>query len=420
MINGLSIKKGNMLGIVFVISLAIAYTRDYGDIHTGFYLQSGIGLFWIMISFVKFFYNRGIIISGFSKDVFWFLKLYLLPQIVMYLYTIILMVFGFTSWKYLGTNITSFVPIILAITSYYLFSEKSIKYICYAIILSWCISIIFAIKSHGLIVIKQAVIQGYFDHYYHVSYLPRDNYFEIHDIVLAVGFFIVYSLYSNRYIKLSNRKHNIICIICFLIMFFMGIKRIAVLGVLISYVFYIFVNHFKKKQVVLCCITACLAFLVCYTFIFVLMSGDWFFNLVKMVGVNPAGRDRYFKAILNYASFSPTYLGLGRGAVNRILTNELKNLGVAGVHSDIVKLYVENGFVLFGLWLIYYLFYIPQRILKRFNTSSMLMYVGITIYMFVLYLTDNTDTYFACQIFSVILPVSFAMNNKKDGLLCKI
>ena len=407
-----SIKKVNLIDVIFVISMAIACTRDFGDYHAGFYHQIGIAFVWIVFACVRVYKNQHSYSSEYLTDVFRFLLLYLFPQVLMYLYSLLLVVFGVSEWRFLGTNLTSFIPIAFSVICFVLFKDKAYKYICYSIFLSWIISIVSATIRNGFVIFKQAVIQGYFDHYYKVPYLAKDNYFEIHDIVLSLGYFIVFYIFAYRLFNKKDKSWNNLFLVIFLVISLLGIKRIAVLGVIIAFVFYLLFNRLGNKRKQICIFAGWFGLIVCLAFVGVIRSGNWFFDVIEKIGINTAGRVRYFKAVLDLTEFSPFYFGLGRGAVNRILTSELSYLGVAGVHSDIIKLYVENGFVLFCFWLWYYLIFIPHYYSKRFNIQSMVIYFAIAIYMFVLYLTDNTDTYFACQLLFTIIPIQFALDSK--------
>lgn len=401
--------------IAFIISLTIACTRDYGDLHLKgltLFFQYGIGLLWIGFAGLKILSHKGIARTIEEKDTFWFLKMYLLPQIIFFGYSIIIMMFGISKWEYLGTNLTSFIPIILAIIAFYFFKEKAFKYVCISIGLSWTLSTMFALLQHGPFIIRQAIIQGFIDSYYISASLSRANYFEIHDIVLAVGYFVVFYFYSKIDKNKEEKSWSRLYLIFFLLIALMGIKRVGILGIIIALLFRILIKRWGKKRLKVCIISGWVAFFLCFFFIYILSSGDWIFKILRDYGINPAGRNRYYKTILDLSVFSPSWLGLGRGAVAKILNNEMIYLGVGGVHSDLIKIYVENGFILYAWWLWYFLIHNTKKYAKRFNINAAVVYFGITIYMFVLYTTDNTDVYFACQLLCVTLPITYASGQR--------
>ena len=124
------------------------------------------------------------------------------------------------------------------------------------------------------------------------------------------------------------------------------------------------------------------------------------------------GRNYYYQAIMKYATFSPGFIGIGRNVVTKILNSELSYLNVGGVHSDIIKMYVENGFILFGLWLWYQLIFMLKFYKKEYGDNVAILYFGFLIYLFTLYLTDNVEVYFICQILVTMLPITYALKQK--------
>ena len=302
----------------------------------------------------------------------------------------------------------------MAIIAYYFFKEKAYKYVCIAIAVSWGISVLVALLQNGPSIISQAIIQGYIDSYFTSSSLARDNYFEIHDIVLAVGYFVVFYYYSKIDEDKRNRQWNKRYLVLILIVAFLGVKRVALLGVVLALLCRVSLLSKIGNRLRKCLIIGWIAFVLCILFIYILSSGDWLFSFLRAHNINPAGRNRYYQAILGLSTFSPAWIGLGRGAVSKILNTEMTNLGVGGVHSDLIKIYVENGFILYVWWLWYFLIHNTKEYAKRFNIRAAVVYFGITIYMFVLYTTDNTDSYFACQMLCVLLPMTFAVKERKQ------
>lgn len=86
-------------------------------------------------------------------------------------------------------------------------------------------------------------------------------------------------------------------------------------------------------------------------------------------------------------------------------------VGVA--HSDILKMYAENGFIFFTYLLFYYLLNLTKWYKEKFSVDADVVYFGITIYLFTIYFTDNVETYFASILFSIIIPASHALKCRK-------
>ncbi len=113
-------------------------------------------------------------------------------------------------------------------------------------------------------------------------------------------------------------------------------------------IFNLLIKLFNNKvQNRICFILGILGVLFCYFYIYIMTDGDVFYDFIQSMGINVMGRDYYYRAIMDYAQFKPSFLGIGRNVVTQLLNTELSYLHVGGVHSDIIKMYVENGFILF-------------------------------------------------------------------------
>lgn len=395
-----------LLVYLYIISMSIAYTTRYADITLGFHLQVIIGLLWIAYAICKYIKN-GCCFSGKHNKISLFIKIYFIPKLLIHLYTIVLMLLGKVEWKYFSSNLTVYVPTLLAVLSVYLFETKALKYNIYALIISWLTSIGTSLLIKGPGIFVYAIKQAYFD----TATNQSINYLELHDMMLALGFIAVFYYVA----QLKMTKSSFFMLFSVILMMILGMKRIAVLGVILVIVMHAIIKRSSKKwQYKMCLIAGVIAIVVCYLFIYILASGDLFFDILSRFGIHPMGRNYYYKAIMNYAEFDVSFLGIGRNAITYILNNELSYLRVGGVHSDIIKMYVENGFVMFGIWLWYYLIKVTQIYKNHFGVKSAVMYFMLTAYNFILYFTDNVEIYFTCQILSVILPIIYAI--KQDIL----
>lgn len=394
--------------ILYIISMTIAFTTQYADYEIGYGLQIIIGLLWIFLGIWKLDIN-GFKFRGVYKDDFpRFLKLYLLPHIVIHGYTIILMCFGIVDKKYFTTNLTVYVPTVLAIFAIYLLGINALYYTVVSLLLSWLLSVSVSLAIKGPMIIIHAIRQGLIDPFDTTGGLSM-NYFELHDLVLAIGYVMVYYIFSKD--KLTKKNIAIIMFV-FLIMI-LGLKRISVIALVLIIIFNLLIKLFNNKlQNRICFILSILGVVFCYFYIYIMTDGDVFYDFIQSMGINVMGRNYYYRAIMDYAQFKPSFLGIGRNVVTQLLNTELSYLHVGGVHSDIIKMYVENGFILFGGWLAYYLVYLKKVYKKHYSKKSVILYFEIIIYMFTLYLTDNVEIYFICQILAIMIPVTYALKTK--------
>ena len=95
--------------------------------------------------------------------------------------------------------------------------------------------------------------------------------------------------------------------------------------------------------------------------------------------------------IATEAKFSLGFLGRGIGIVEKLL--ECYNISAfANLHNDLLKFYVELGFIGLGLYLASYImmFLIAER---YFGKSSMSYLFLVSIYTIIIFATDNISIY---------------------------
>ena len=398
-----------VIKVLYVVTMAISFTTRYADFSMkNNHLQIYIGMFWILVSFAQLAINGFRFKNNINREIPFFLKIYFLPAILIHLYTIILIIIGVVPKAYLRTNVSTYIPVLVAIFSIYLFGYDAWKYNFIALIGSWSLAVFVSLLIKGPLIFPHAIVQAYIDPYDKMGGFIY-NYLELHDVVLAIGYVLVYYIFSKE--KLTRK--NLFFIIATLNVMVLGMKRISVLAIILAAFFHCVVKRFSdKKQYCICKIAGWAAFILCFVYIYVLTDGSTFFDYMSSLGVNVMGRNYYFSAIASKIRFTPTFLGLGRHAVAQLFSGELSYMNVGGVHNDILKMYAENGFIVFSAWLLYYLVYILKKYKEHFDSKAALIYFGATIYAFTLYLTDNTEVYFICQIFLILIPACNALKSK--------
>ena len=116
--------------------------------------------------------------------------------------------------------------------------------------------------------------------------------------------------------------------------------------------------------------------------------------------INFMSRLEWYLSIGDVFSFSPLYVGRGWGSLSLII----EDISVVGIHSDVLRMFVDAGFVGFIVWLIYYFKYIPSYYLKKPGIAYR-VYVIFMIYAIITYLTDNTLNYFIFQTVLIGVPM---------------
>lgn len=390
---------------LYILTMVVAFTPRYGTYTIGYKEPLLVGLLWVAVAFFRLLCKKNRADIPQMKNLGFFLCVYLIPHVITHLYTIVLMLLGKVEWKCLTSNATVYLPVLIVLAAVYLFGTKALRYTMIAIIGAFVLSMVSSVILIGPHIIPDAIVQAYFDQN------VAKNYLELHDIVLAIGYIMVYYLYRGR--KLERR--DIAFLVCAVSIGILGMKRIVVLAILACLAFAALVYILPKKARYPVCVVGGVGILLgCFGFLWLMSKGDLFFNLMEELHINTMGRIYYYRDVMALSDFHILYPGLGRNVVTQLLTSEMSYLRVAGVHSDIIKMYVENGFVMYGLWSAYHLIGLPALLRKRFGDKVAVMAFAVTVYSFLLYLTDNIEIYFVCQTLAMMIPMCFALREKEE------
>lgn len=370
--------------MVFSLNTQIAGYHIPIEVNYFFYI------IWIIVGLIIYIYN----LSKNYHYTFFFKKIALIfiePKLLFLLYSYFLFIFGLSDKNLASTGLTQILSILIPLAYLYLFGLKIITYIYYSCLISFLILIWITIFNNGLISLTlpfRSMIDSYVV-----------NPFETHEITFTVGFLFMYYACFYR----LNNKIDIIKLVLCLIMLLFGFKRIQLIAIVVSVMFFMIINHLRRNAS---------TFLINFSFI-ILLSISWmyliflyngeFFTLIANLGFNTSGRLYYYNAITSITEFSPSFLGLGLNSVSKLLESDFSYLHVGGLHNDILKLYAELGFLMFCAWSLFYLFLIPQR-LRQISFLGFKAYSIIFIYIFILYLTDNVDIYLGSQMLFFSIP----------------
>lgn len=240
-------------------------------------------------------------------------------------------------------------------------------------------------------------------------------YMEVHDLTFAFGVFLLYYVCygkSERY-----RRSKIFISIIFILL---GFKRIEILALIISlicfYTIFRLIKSYKKLAlIVFFVITIC-----ALVFIAIIKNGS-LFEIVEYLGIDTAGRISYYTYASNYYDFSISYFGVGYTWFTRLWQQlylsgfRLDGYGVAAsIHSNILEIYIEMGMIGLIIWLFYNLYYRTKRLDRYYGSNIAKAYLVLSIYMMILYLTDNTLHYGATQMAYFIIPLVLSFKYKED------
>lgn len=387
--------------LVFIISLVVIFAQYIKIFDLGYYCQFIVALLWVIYDYVNIIYTNGIK-GRYSDEIKFFRKIYLTPWIVIALYTLFIFFNGLTEnvplITFIGSNTTILINILFAFSALHLFKEKALSNSIIALGIIYVLVTVNAIITRGpLIVITQFIDIL-------TTFNSDKNPFEIGDCTFAAGLiFLVYLFYGRKHTK-KERKYLFI----FGFFIILGLKRIQILS-MVSVVFIGMMLKIVKskysKNLLMHIVT--LAFVVVSTgFIFFIDSDS---NLLAWTGLD-MGRYHLYSFINDYFDYSIGFLGHGYGFSNRFVELNTR-FSITVLHSDIIRMFVEIGFLGFYIWMIYYLILARKTIEKNYGMDCACKYFFMTFYLFITYFTDNTVNYFVTQYFNCILLTSLIIGN---------
>ena len=366
-----------------------------------------VAIIWILIHTIEhsnwlFSKNRDNLISGGIIR-----KIYVMigfPYLFAALYSVFLLIIGNTTAHYLWRGISYALHIIVCFVFSYMFldryKENSFRIIGAAALLSYFYTIVFAFIGLGFSGSLAYIVRpGNFS-------TNISAWFEMHDLVFSVGFILIYILLGYN----GKIRNNIGLLILFTFVFYVGYKRIAILGLIVSVLISAIISNRARTRSIQVwkIVTILLSVLgLCYVYTYMLSTGAFEAVMLKY-NVNLMGRDRIYTYFRSYYEYSLTFLGNGYGFTSQYLLDNSLSLmrqlhGTLGLHNDILRLYIEIGIWGSLIWHFWYLIRIPN-ILKTYDFSCLKLFMAFMIYAYIVYLTDNTTTYFWFQfIWSLLL-----------------
>jgi len=396
----ISKRQFDLNAIVFIATMAIAlrYNRESLDIRNVGYI---IDLFWIALAAVALLRGRRQNSDNCSDYKPIAVRL-LLPKILIWTYGILLVVVGRADIEAFSTGFTVLATFILPISALYLFKSKTVDYVFWANLITFLFEVCMIVVQSGPSAIAAAIAS--------IGTADAINPFEHYSWTFLSAFFLVYYTF---FVSDKELKYRWLYQAVSIAMFVLGFKRILVAAVIVVVIILLFVNHLKTKNgAVLLRAILVMVGVGCVLMVWGLYDG-WLFDLLASSGINMMGRTIYWRHVINLTYFDVAYLGNGVNWTYQWLSDNLYYLGGAGaLHNDILKMYVEIGFVGFLIWLYLFLWSIPSFIQKKYGFRALKAYVVFTTMIFVIYATDNVDTYYGPQFLYVSFVVTQAMFSK--------
>lgn len=235
-------------------------------------------------------------------------------------------------------------------------------------------------------------------------YLITKGRFILETITVESMFAYVYGAF---FIYYAHKKRWCFCAIAGLLMMLTD-KRIVILAVLIAVFVQVILWIFRNDKRVAYSIWA-MTGVFTSVYIWLIYSGV-LEALCKGFGINTNGRVKMYGNVAEWFACPFAVSGNGLGIVEMLLTSwnveKFSNL-----HNDLLKFYIELGFLGFILLLISYgvMFY---RVEKTYGMSQMKLFLSMSVYTMILFATDNVSIYIIYLI--PIYSIYFAILSEKS------
>lgn len=281
--------------------------------------------------------------------------------------------------------------VLVAAATVYLFGGKGIWYCLGSMCAANLISVLVVIYTGG--------ISEFFQEFYTLLATfsketgPLMLQLETHDLTFAFGPFLLYLL-----LHWKESPHPVLWLVLISFFSLTGLKRIAFPALALGILAALLLRRMPEKaamQTALCAAAAMMA--VSFLYIVGIRYG-LFEYLETRIGLDTKGRAELFANVAPYYDVSFTYIGRGTGFERMVewlsgVESAVPLRTQTQIHNDFLRMYLNIGF--FGYW-VWLWSWLPARLgywFRRGGKDAGCLFLGICIYCFVLYATDNTIYY---------------------------
>lgn len=412
--------KFNPKAIIGIILLAFTFC---GNNYTFFGKQ--LTAAWYIFYYGKFVVCIGFILAAILKwyhlkqlpsDIKVYTNIHLVPRLLIIGYTLILLLASHASFRYytrcISTTLYLLIAMFSAMAFVYLYKKKALLYGFSAAVLHYAVNIIISVcKTNPLQLFQQLLYIGRT-----TSPIRIEKFLETQEVIYVLGLYLLCFIFMSRETIKTHKALFVFGIICFIL----GNKRIGFAAFIVALVFGLILNKISlKRQKRFIQIVGYSGIVLSMAYIFLTVSG-MLNEILEMANVNTMGRSILYSYFSQFCDFQITYFGKGYGVVSKLLESTTEEqvsymAKVPGLHNELFKIYIELGFIGTVLWLWYYLIRIPKVLAKRFSFNITKCYIIITVFIFVTYLTDNTEGYFCVQQHLMMIPLALYYLGKKPA-----
>ncbi len=278
-------------------------------------------------------------------------------------------------------NANNIYPCLLAFLIFDRFKEKAVNIIWISCVINNLYYLMLFLQKYGPLGLFRVFQISELEELSHSKTL------EVNEVSFILGAILIYFVINY---KPANKLKIFITAFFVLI----GTKRILFASIFVAFVAYYIFKKARNAMVVwaimLCVIATVWLFFV---------TSPYYELVAAALGINLMGRsfsgNGVYSAVVGKYTMSPLYFGHGFGYVSYILYYNYTAgvIGTTGFHNDILKYYIDLGFIPFFAFLIYMTVGISNIARKKFSSEAALQYLALFTLTLVCWTTDNLASY---------------------------
>lgn len=215
---------------------------------------------------------------------------------------------------------------------------------------------------------------------------------ETHDLTFAFGPFLIYLL-----LHWKTAPHPLLWLVLSSLFFLIGLKRIAfpavALGVFVAFLLGLLPEK-AARQTAICVAGA----MMVISFLYIAGIHDGLFEYLEQAGLDTKSRALLFGNVTPYYDVSFTYMGRGTGFERFVewftgVESSVPLRTQTQIHNDFLRMYLNIGFIGYWVWLWSWLMVRLRYWFRQGGKDAGCLFLGVYVYCFVLYATDNAIYY---------------------------
>ena len=367
-------KKLNLENILYFILISVYIFSSY-IFGTDKYIR--IIHFIILFVLVMIFLRGKITLNNKSSKI---LKLFLCGYIVLLFMSIFSQIYTNNySFEYFSRSVSITIDLIsVLLISYFSYQRlnKNIENVVFAsCVFGFLIMIIVYLKSVGI---------GEFVNYY-LQTEKSGNFLEFHALGYIFGMYFIYYFYVCKNIK----RAFLSLFMCLLVW-----KRIVLLAIIISLIVSIIIDKIYIKTNKKCIpVISIIMILMAYLYIIISYNGNLDI-IANEYNINFSHRLYFYDYFKQYYKINIFYFGHSLGFTDKIMETtmairQLKISAATGMHNDILRYYIDLGFLGSLVYYSLYFYKLPKLLAKKFSFENALKCLPFILFMYICLFVSN-------------------------------